>query len=509
LNGICDKLEGFFVKKAIIIGSGFGGLSLGIRLLSQGFSVSIFEKNQHIGGHAYPLKIKKYTFDMGPSLITAPDVIQKVFSRAGSRLEDHLEMIPLNPYYRIYFHDKTFLDYSGNRHAMKSQMARFNAHDAGQYDSFMNASRKIYEAVIPQGLGSKPFMTAKSMLQFSPQALRMGAIFPTYTFAKQYFRDFRHRFIYSFHPLFIGGNPFRAPAIYEMIPYLEKEKGVWYTRGGMTALIQAMGQLYQDMGGELYTKHEVQQIHTKQNRVTGVRVQDSFFPADLVISNADFIHTYRDLISEEVRNKWTQKRLNRLHYSMSAFLIYIGVKKRFPQLLHHTLILSRRYKALIKDIFDRHVLPDDFSMYLHTPTRTDNSMAPEGCESMTILIPVTNLQGNIHWSEEAGFFAQKVLQFLDKDFGLDGLLDHIELKVLFTPADFEKKNNAVYGSAWGVEPRLTQTAYFRPHNRSEEFSNLYLVGASTHPGGGLPGCLLTAETTENIICKDFGVENHG
>jgi phytoene desaturase len=489
------------MKKVVIIGSGFGGLALAIRLQSKGFQVAIFEKNKKIGGHAYPLERKGYKFDMGPSLITAPEILQRLFQLVGHNLFDDLKMIRLNPFYRIYFHDRSYLDYTDDSEQMIKQIASFNEKDAQQYSKFMKASKKIHDVVIKEGEGTKAFLSPWSMFKFAPRVIGMNAFVSTYRFASRYFRDPRNRFTFSFHPLFIGGNPFRAPAIYEMIPFLEKSGGVWYSQGGMYSLIQAMGHLFREAGGRVEVDAEVSEILIKNNRASGVKVASEMYQADMIVSNADFIHTYRDLIAPQYRKKWTNRRLERIYYSMSAFILYLGVGKKYPQLPHHTLILSHRYKALIKDIFDLHILPDDFSMYLHVPSRTDPTMAPKNAESIYVLIPVTNLLGNIDWEKTKEKYADKVLSFLEGDFGLEDLRNAIEVREIFTPLDFQKKQNAAYGSAWGVEPRLSQTAYFRPHNRSEDIKNLYLVGASTHPGAGIPGCLLTAETTESLMMK--------
>jgi phytoene desaturase len=493
------------MKKAVVIGSGFGGLAAAIRLQARGFSVTILEKNKKVGGHAYQLKKGGYTFDMGPSLITAPDIIRDVFSAAGRQMEDYLDLIPLDPFYRIYFHDGNYLDYSGDGEAMKKQMSRFSAKDAGNYDRFMDDCRLIYDAVITEGLGSTPFMTWRSLLDFIPRAVKLKAILPAYTFVKRYFRHPFHRFTFSFHPLFIGGNPFRSPAVYLMIPYLEKAGGVWFSKGGMYSLVQAFEKLFLEIGGHVYTDSEVQEITIKNGRATGVRTDDQFFPADAVISNADIIHTYKDLVPPAYRRKWTERKINRTGYSMSTFLLYIGSKKQYPQLLHHTLILSHRYKELVRDIFDNKVLPDDFSMYLHAPTRTDAAMAPKGGESMYVLIPVSNLSASIDWRKTAQPFTDRIIDFLEKDFGLTDLRKNIEVLETFTPLDFAEQRNSYLGSPWGIEPKLTQTAYFRPHNRSEDVNGLYFTGAGTHPGAGVPGVLLTAETTEKVVCADFNI----
>lgn len=491
-------------KKIIIIGSGFGGLAEAIRLQARGFDVTILEKNAMVGGHAYQFKKNGYTFDMGPSLITAPEIIQGVFRAAGKDLADYLELIKLDPYYRIYFHDQTYLDYSGDAQAMKAQMAAFDAGDAKNYDRFMQDCRRIYEAVIVDGLGSAPFNRLSTMLNFLPRALRLKAVLPGFSLVKRYFKDARHRFTFSFHPLFIGGNPFRAPSVYLMIPYLEKAGGVWFTMGGMYSLVQAFARLFEELGGTIKTNAEVSEIVIHNGRATGVLANGKFFRADAVISNADWAHTQRNLIASEHRHKWTNRRVEKLDYSMSAFLLYLGVRKQYHQLQHHTILLSPRYKELIRDIFDRKILADDFSMYLHAPTKTDPALAPDGCESLYVLVPVPNLAGNIDWAKTTKPFAEKILKYLEEDFGLHDLRARLDVLEIFTPEHFKQRRNSYLGTPWGVEPKLTQTAYFRPHNRSEEIQNLYFVGAGTHPGAGLPGVLLTAEATEKLVVADLG-----
>jgi len=493
------------LKKIAIIGSGFGGLAAGVRLQARGFEVTILEKNAMVGGHAYQFKKNGYTFDMGPSLITAPDIIKAVFRAAGKNIEDYLELTRLEPFYRIYFHDGAPLDYSGDARKMKAQMAAFNPADAQNYDRFMRDCRKIYDAVITDGLGATPFVNLTTMLNFIPRALKLKAFYSAHDFVKRYFKDPRHIFTFSFHPLFIGGNPFRAPSVYLMIPYLEKTGGVWFSMGGMYSLVRAFEQVFSELGGTIETNAEVTEIVIKNRRAAGVIADEIFYRADAVISNADWAHTQLDLIKPEHRRKWTNRRVEKLDYSMSAFLLYLGVRQQYPQLRHHTLILAERYKELIRDIFDHKILPDDFSMYLHAPSRTDETMAPNGCESLYVLIPAPNLAGRINWKETAKPFAEKILKFLEEDFGLQDLRANLDVCEIFTPENFQQNRNSCLGTPWGVEPKLTQTAYFRPHNRSEDVDNLYFVGAGTHPGAGIPGVLLTAEATEKLVIKDFGI----
>jgi phytoene desaturase len=473
-------------------------------LQAQGWDTTIVEKRSMVGGRAYQFVEAGYTFDMGPSLITAPSLIRGVFESAGKRMEDYLDLLPLDPFYRVYFHDGTHIDYTGDRDEMVEQMRAFDPRDAANYDRFMKAVRPIYDAVITEKLGAKPFDSLRTMIEFVPTVIRLNAYLSVSRFTRRFFRDFRHHFLFSFHPLFIGGNPFRAPAIYIMIPYLEREEGVWFTRGGMYSVVRAMEKLFREQGGTIHTGHEVETIATRDGTVSHVLAGGRSFPADIVVSNADVGATYRDMLAETPRKRWTDARIERTDYTMSCFLLYLGVKNRYPRLKHHTLILGPRYKGLITDIFDRKTLSKEFSMYLHAPTVTDPDMAPPGCESLYVLVPVPNLTADIDWEVEAPAFRQRVLDFLE-NWGLDGLQENLEVCHTFTPLDFESKLGAFHGNAFGIEPKLSQTAFFRPHNRSEDVKNLYFVGAGTHPGAGVPGVLLSAEATAGCVADDFDV----
>ncbi len=491
-------------KRAVVIGGGFGGLALAIRLQAAGVQVTLVEKREKLGGRAYQLVDRGYVFDMGPSLITAPAILDGVFEAAGRRLVDYIDLIPLDPFYRIYFHDGTHLDYVSDADRMKAQMAEFDPGDAARFDDFMTAVEPIYESIIADRLGSKPFDSWASMFRFVPKVVKLGAWRPVHSFVSKYFKDFRHRFIYSFHPLFVGGNPFSTPAVYLMIPYLEKRGGVWFSRGGMYSLVEAMAKLFEEIGGEVRTDCAAERIEIDDGRAVGVHAGGQYLPADIVASNADVGHTYKALVDPSVRKHWTDRKVDKTSYTMSCFLLYLGTRRQYPQLEHHTLILSERYKELVRDIFDRKILPDDFSMYVHAPTRTDPDMAPEGCESMYVLIPVANKKADIDWSSIKEQFADKVIDFLE-EWGMEGLRDALEVLHIFTPDDFETELNATYGNAFAIEPKLTQTAYLRPQNRSEDVKGLYLVGAGTHPGAGVPGVVLSAETTYGCIAEDLGL----
>ena len=495
-------------RTAVVIGSGFGGLAAAIRLRALGFETTILEKRAKLGGRAYQLVESGYTFDMGPSLITAPEIIDSVFEAAGRRLGDYVKLIPLDPFYRIYFHDGSSIDYTGDPDRMKAGMRQLSAADADRYDDFMRAIRPIYKAVITDRLGAKPFDTLRSMIDFVPRAIRMGAFRPVANFVGRYFKDPRLLFTFSFHPLFIGGNPFRAPSVYLCIPYLEREGGVWFTRGGMYSLVEAFERLFVEIGGTVRTGAGVDEILVRDGRAVGVRVGDEEIPADVVVSNADVGFTYSKLIAPEHRRKWTDRRVDRLDYTMSCVLLYIGARRQWPKLAHHTLILSKRYEELLDDIFEKKVLPDDFSLYLHAPTRTDPGMAPEGCESMYVLIPAPNLRADIEWSTAAAPLADRVIDFLEA-WGLDGLRENIEVLRVMTPDNFQADLSSYVGNAFGIEPKLTQTAWFRPHNASEDVRGLYFVGAGTHPGAGVPGVILSAEAAVAAMGRDGEVGRVG
>lgn len=502
--------------RAVVIGSGFGGLTAAVRLQASGISTTLIEQRQQIGGRAGQICDSGYTFDTGPSLITAPFLLKNIFESAGRRLEDYVTLVPLDPFYRVWFHDGTFIDYRSDLEKMKASMAQYNQRDADRLEEFFEKLQPIYEAVITEGLGARPFDSLGKMIGFSPRVIRLGAWKPVAQFVKGFFQDWRHHFLYSFHPLFLGGSPFRSPSIFLMIPFLEKEGGVWYANGGMYSLVKGLGQLFQDIGGEIRLGTTALRIEvtessgTSRPRATGVRIQnmqdhhESSIPADVVVSNADVGHTYGSLVGRVKRRRWTNSRLGRIHHSMSCFLLYLGVRKKYPKLSHHTIILGPRYKGLVQDIFDHKILADDFSMYLHVPSRTEPAMAPTDGESIYILVPVPNLASGVDWKSMTNSMTDRVIIALEK-WGLEDLRNSIEVQHVFTPEKFESEYNSTLGNAFGIEPRITQTAWFRPHNRSEDIDSLYLVGAGTHPGAGVPGVVLSASATMYAIKEDLGL----
>jgi phytoene desaturase len=487
--------------QVVVVGAGLGGLAAAIRLQAAGHAVTLVEKRAQIGGRAGQLKGAGYTFDMGPSIITAPHLLHDLWSTAGARLPDDLDLVPLAPYYRIYFADGRHFDYGGTPEQVEAQVRAFDPDAVDGYGRFMVATRRIHQRAF-EDLAGQPFHKLTTFLKLVPELLRLNAAQTVYSFVSRFFRDPHLRTVFSFHPLFIGGNPFRASAIYSIVPYLERQGGVWFARGGMYTLVQAMQALFERLGGQTRLSTGVEQVLVDETtrRATGVQLDTGeSVRADAVVLNADVATGYMRLVPARYRTKMTDGRLQGYRYSMSCYLLYLGLDRQYPQLLHHTIVMAARYRGLIGDIFDGRGLPPDMSLYLHAPTKTDPTMAPSGGESLYVLVPVPHLGRGIDWVHEAQPFRDRIVHFLEHDFGLTGLQDAIRFEHHFTPLDFRDDLSSFLGSAFSIEPTLTQSAYFRPHNVSEDIGGLYLVGAGTHPGAGLPGVLLSARITTDLV----------
>jgi phytoene desaturase len=487
--------------RIVVVGAGVGGLAAAIRLQAQGHQVTLVEKRAQVGGRAAQLKAGGFTFDMGPSIITAPHLLRDLWSSAGGHLDHDVDLVPLTPFYRIYFADGQHFDYGGPPERVEAQLRAFDPSAVDGYRRFMTATRHIYQRAF-EDLAGQPFHKLSTLLKLVPELLRLNAAQSVYDFVSRFFRDPRLRTVFSFHPLFIGGNPFRASAIYSIVPYLERQGGVWFARGGMYALVDAMHALFLRLGGEtrLSTGVEEVLIDDETRRATGVRFAGgASLDADAVVLNADVATAYLRLVPARYRRKMTDRRVRGYRYSMSCFLLYLGLDRQFPQLLHHTIVMAPRYRGLIRDIFDGQGLPPDMSLYLHAPTKTDPDMAPPGGESLYVLVPVPHLGRGVDWTREAQPFRDRIVRYLEHDFGLTGLEQSIKLERRFTPLDFRDDLSSHLGSAFSIEPTLLQSAYFRPHNVSEDIASLYLVGAGTHPGAGLPGVLLSARITSDLI----------
>lgn len=488
---------------AIVIGGGFGGLATAIRLQAAGQAVTIVEARERLGGRAYQLKEDGFTFDMGPSLITAPHLLEDLWKSAGRSLEEDITLLQLSPFYRIYFQDGRYFDYWGTAAEDEAEIAKFEPRDVQGYRSFLADTQRIYERAFAD-LADQPFLTLSEFLGVAPELVRLGAHRSVYSYVSRYFRNAQLRMVFSFHPLFIGGNPFRASAIYSIVPYLERLGGVHFTPGGMYSLIESMERLFCTLGGEVRCGMPVEQILLHGRRTTGVRLEDgTTLQADVIVANSDAATTYLNLLPAYSRRKTVTRRLKNYHYSMSCYLLYLGIHRKYEHLRHHTIIMPDRYRELIHEIFDGQGIPDDLALYLHAPTKTDPSMAPSGCESLYVLAPVPNLAHGIDWAQEAPAFRDKIIHFLEQEAGLEGLEASIMTEHAFTPLDFASELRSHLGAAFSIEPTLFQSAYFRPHNRSNDIDGLYFVGAGTHPGAGIPGVLLSANITSRLVIEDL------
>ena len=487
-------------RKIFVIGSGFGGLAAAIWLAAQGHDVEIFEKLDKLGGRAYVFEMNGFKFDAGPTVVTAPFMFDDIFGAAGKRREDYFTLVQCDPFYRIFNHQGRYFDYNDNEDFILDQIERWNPADKIGYQKFMATTKPIFEKGFVE-LADKPFLSVMDMVRVAPDLIKMQSYLSVYRYVSRFVRDEFLRRAFSFHPLLIGGNPFDTSSIYAMIHYLEREWGIHFAMGGTGVIIEAMGRLFTEIGGKIHLNAEVAEILVTDQRVTGLRLEDGrMYHADEIVSNADVAFTYRSLIPERYRRKYTDRRVERLKYSMSLFVIYFGTRRRYTDtnLVHHNIILSERYKGLLEDVFENKRLAEDFSLYLHMPTWTDPSLAPEGGEAFYVLSPVPHLAADIDWTRTARPYRDAIMQFLEDNY-LPDLQANIVAEHYIDPLYFETTLNSYLGSAFSVQPILTQSAWFRPHNRSEDFENLYFVGAGTHPGAGLPGVLSSAKIAADLI----------
>ena len=483
---------------AIVIGSGFGGLAAAVRLGARGYRVTVLERLDAPGGRAYVFRQDGFTFDAGPTIITAPFLLEELWQLCGKRLADHVALKSLQQFYRIRFDDGSTFDCLEDPEAMRAEVARISPDDVAGYEKFMRASEAIYQVAFEQ-LGAVPFGSWRDMLALVPDLLKLRAYQTVYGLAASHVRHPKLRFALSFHPLFLGGNPFSTTAIYGLVAFLERKWGVHFAMGGTGSLVTGLVDLIRGQGNEVLCNREVTEITVDDKRATGVRLKSGeTLPADIVVSNADSAWTYRHLLPASVRKRWTDRRLESSRYSMSLFVWYFGTRRQYADVPHHTILVGPRYEALLADIFKRKVLAEDFSLYLHRPTATDPSLAPPGCDAFYVLSPVPHQASGVDWRERAEPYRRAIARHLGETM-LPGLDDNVVSSRLMTPLDFEDRLLSLRGAAFGLEPILTQSAWFRPHNRSEEIDRLYLVGAGTHPGAGVPGVLSSAKVLDKVV----------
>ena len=527
-------------QRAIVIGSGIGGIACAIRLQSLGFDTQIVEQLGDVGGRAYVRRVDGFVFDMGPTVLTVPHFIEELFSlerdaamldepdfppsvladgarvvsgaSGGPNTRRYVDIVPILPFYRIYFDDGTFFDYDADPVNVRAQIARLAPEDLDGYERFHEAARAIFERGFLE-LGYTYFGSLGSMVGVLPDLLKLGAIQPLFSLISKYFKSDKMRQVFSFEPLLIGGNPLKVPAIYAMIHFVEKTWGVHFAVGGTGALVAAMVRKFEELGGSVRLNAKVDRIEVEKRgrkRVaTGVTLANGeTLAADLVVSNADYATTYLKLVDKAHRRINRDALVKFRKQSMSLMVIYFGYRMQDgdPDLRHHNIILGPRYEELLTDIFERKILADDFSQYLHIPTITDPSLAPAGHHAAYTLIPVPNNDSDIDWDAVGEGFADTVLTFLDERGYIPGLRERIVHRSFVTPDYFEGVLGSHLGNGFGVEPRMTQTAFFRPHNRSEDVANLYLVGQGTQPGGGTPSVMMSAKMTVREIARDFVID---
>jgi len=483
---------------ALVIGSGFGGLAAAIRLSVRGWRVQVLERLPQPGGRARVHEQDGFRFDAGPTIITVPHLFEELWALAGRKLSDDVTLKPLNPYYRVRFDDGMWFDYSGDNAAMRAEVARFDPADLPGFDALAREADVAYREGFEK-LGPVAFDSLTQLLVAIPNMMRMKGWQTIWQMVCRHLKNPYLRVVFSFHPLLIGGNPLKVTSSYALIHTLERRFGVHWAMGGTGALIKGMVNLLADRGVPTRCNADVKRILVENGRAAGVELADGErINADIVVSNADAAWTYKHLVPDTKRRTWTDRKLARAKYSMSLFVWYFGTNRRYEDVPHHQMVLGPRYEGLLNDIFLKHKLTEDFSLYLHRPSATDDSVAPAGHDCFYALSPVPHLDSGVNWATEAETYRARVQKRLEETV-LPGLGRHIVSSRVTTPQQFHDDLLSYKGAAFGMEPRLLQSAWFRPHNRSEELPGLFLVGAGTHPGAGVPGVLMSAQALETVL----------
>ena len=491
------------MKSAVVIGSGFGGLALAIRLQAAGIQTTIIESRDKPGGRAYYWERDGFIFDGGPTVITDPPCLTQLWALTGHDMAQDIELIPVMPFYRLNWSDGTNFDYSNDEAKLRSEIAKLNPADVEGYAKFLEYSAGVHDEGYVK-LGTKAFLDFASMIKAAPALAKYQAWRSVYSMVSSFVKNEKLREALSFHTLLVGGNPMKTSAIYALIHKLEKDGGVWFAKGGTNRLVAAMVRQFERIGGTLRLGDPVERIETQGERTTGIVTESGYrVECDAVATNGDIMHSYRDLLGHHPRGKKAAASLSRKKFSPSLFVVHFGIKGSWPGIPHHMILFGPRYKGLLDDIYSHGVLPKDFSLYLHHPTVSDPSMAPEGCSTFYALAPVAH-QGKlpIDWEEMGPVFEKRILDEVGRRL-IPDIHERIVTKFHYTPADFGTDLNAHLGSAFSLEPVLTQSAWFRVHNRDDVLSNLYFVGAGTHPGAGIPGVVGSAKATAELMIEDL------
>lgn len=491
-------------RNAVIIGAGFGGLALGIRLQSAGIATTIVEARDRPGGRAYVWEREGHIFDAGPTVITDPACLEELWALSDRQLADDVELLPVTPFYRLSWPDGGWFDYTNDDASLAEQIAQLDPRDVEGYQRFLRYSEGVFREGYEK-LGAVPFLDFTSMLRAAPALARYQAWRSVYSIVSSYVRSEKLRQALSFHTLLVGGNPLRTSAIYALIHKLERDGGVWFARGGTNALVRAMVRQFERLGGELRLSDPVVAIETEDNRVSAVRTQSGWTKrTSAVASNGDVVHSY-GLIKDHPRGAKIAGKLRRRRFSPSLFVLHLGVKGALPDLPHHSILFGPRYQELLKDIYDRGALAEDPSLYVHHPSASDSDMAPPGHSTIYALAPVPHLgKLPIDWEKAGTGYADTLIDILQARL-IPDLRERITVRFHYSPRDFERDLGAHLGSAFSLEPLLTQSAWFRVHNRDDKIANLYFVGAGTHPGAGIPGVVGSAKATARLVINDLAV----
>jgi phytoene desaturase len=491
-------------KKAIIIGAGFGGLALAIRLQSAGVETTIIEARDKPGGRGYYWEKDGFTFDGGPTVITDPPCLEELWALSGHEMKADVELMPVFPFYRLNWPDGTNFDYSNDDAGLRTEIAKLNPEDIAGYDRFLEYSKGVFKEGY-QKLGTVAFQDFTSMLKAAPALAKYQAWRSVYSIVSSYVKNEKLREALSFHTLLVGGNPMNTSAIYALIHTIEKEGGVWFAKGGTNRLVAGMVTHFERIGGTVRLNDAVEEILTLGDKVTGVRTKSGWTgECDALASNGDLMHTYKDLLKSNKRGERAAKSLNRKSWSPSLFVLHLGIKGTWPGIPHHMILFGPRYKGLLDDIYKNGVLPQDFSLYLHHPTVTDPDLAPEGCSTFYVLAPVAHLgKAPLDWDGHVGeAMKERILDELERRL-IPDIRSRIMTSFHYTPKDFGRDLSAHMGSAFSLEPVLWQSAYLRAHNRDDAIPNLYFTGAGTHPGAGIPGVVGSAKATAALMLEDL------
>ncbi|MBX3479557.1 MAG: phytoene desaturase [Caulobacter sp.] len=488
--------------RVAVIGSGFGGLALAVRLQSAGMDVTLFEARDKPGGRAYVWKEEGFVFDAGPTVVTDPACLEELFALSGRKLSDYVELISVDPFYRLCWEGGEAFDYVNDQAELDRQIAARNPADVEGYKRFLKYSEALFEEGYVK-LGHVPFLDFGSMIAAAPALMKLQAWRSVYDKVAGFVQDEHLRQALSFHTLLVGGSPFATSSIYALIHALERRGGVWFPRGGTNQLINALVRLFADLGGDLRLSTPAREISTQGGRTTGVVTDAGFEAFDAVASNADVVHTYDRLLKGDARGRKAAAAVKRKRFSPSLFVVHFGLKTPQPQLRHHTICFGQRYRELISEIYGKNSLAKDFSLYLHSPCATDPEMAPPGGSTHYVLSPVPHMgTADIDWAVEGPRYRDAILNYLEEHY-IPNLSRDLVVSRIFTPADFSSELNAHLGSAFSLEPILTQSAFFRTHNRDDVIPNLYFVGAGTHPGAGIPGVVGSAKATAGLMIQDL------